>query len=83
MFKVLIATKILVEITHTHRVMLNELPISAEMRDHTESIWEALMAPTEDGDVVYSGAVNPRLKWLRMGINRSSSSRRGSALAVC
>jgi len=41
------------------------------------------MAPTADGDVVYSGAVNPRLKWFRMGIKRSSSSRRGKALAVC
>lgn len=49
----------------------------------TWSICAALTAPTTEGEEVYSEAVNPRLRWLRIGTSRSSSSSRGNALAVC
>ena len=83
--KMLLSPESFMEISSAQWIMLDQLWWSIRFSQPVDGTWSMLaaltLAATAD-DVIYSGAVKPRLRWFKIGTRRSSSSRRGNALAV-
>jgi len=83
--KMLLTPESSMQISGAQRIMLDQLLWSIRFSQYIEGTWSmfaALTVAATADDATYSGAVKPRLRWFKIGTRRSSSSRRGNALAV-